>query len=179
MSHYTECACRRGDYDKDKFNSCYACYQERHDGYDECIWCGAWHSPIFNTCYKCRAIPGRDDAATEVRRMVITRDHFECRYCGDDENLQVDHIMPCARGGTADPWNLQTLCAPCNRHKGSEWSDYGRHAKARNESVEAYYTYLWDYLTELEKYWLNLEVIEWLGYSPRGTINLAKNGDAS
>lgn len=49
-----------------------------------------------------------------------------CRVCQDNPlSLEVDHIVPIIRGGSGDPSNLQLLCLPCNRSKGSrdfeEW----------------------------------------------------------
>lgn len=40
-----------------------------------------------------------------------------CAACGETENLEVDHIVPIARGGSNDRNNLQCLCNPCNRKK--------------------------------------------------------------
>lgn len=43
--------------------------------------------------------------------------------------LHVDHIVPRARGGSDDPDNLQSLCAPCHSKKtASEDGGYGRKA---------------------------------------------------
>ena len=54
---------------------------------------------------------------SELRFAVLSRDGFRCRYCGrsaPDVVLQVDHIVPVARGGGDDPANLVTACAECN-----------------------------------------------------------------
>lgn len=40
-----------------------------------------------------------------------------CLWCGDTENLVLDHIMPIAAGGTCIRENAQTLCQPCNLWK--------------------------------------------------------------
>lgn len=72
--------------------------------------------------------------------------------------LHIDHIMPCAKGGTADPWNLQVLCGVCNISKGSDWLPYSRHAAAREGVIDAYATYLWDFLTGDEKDRLRIEL---------------------
>lgn len=50
----------------------------------------------------------------------MQRDGFKCRICGkspaNDPNitLHIDHIIPCAKGGTAEMENWQTLYSKCN-----------------------------------------------------------------
>ena len=52
------------------------------------------------------------------RREIYERDGYRCRYCGGYEGgLSLDHIMPWSRGGSDDPSNLATACAPCNTKK--------------------------------------------------------------
>ena len=53
----------------------------------------------------------------EVRQFVLNRDNFQCRSCGSREHLEVDHIIPLAKGGANDLSNLQTLCYKCNQKK--------------------------------------------------------------
>lgn len=58
-----------------------------------------------------------------LRFRVMQRDKFKCRICGASPAtdptiiLHIDHIVPCAKGGTADFENLQTLCSKCNLGK--------------------------------------------------------------
>lgn len=208
------CQCGRGNYCYNDYSSCYDCFLDRRAEYIACIYCESWHSPDFDTCFKCRP-QGRDEAAMDLKRVILTRDSFRCRYCGaregelqadprlirpkcppdclaehnhrhpckpkcgrhhkhrregDRENceawcstphshlikdddgirpakLHVDHIRPCAKDGTADPWNLQTLCGVCNISKGGDWWEGSRHWWARRRIMAAYLTYLWDFLT--------------------------------
>lgn len=59
-----------------------------------------------------------------VREYVFRRDNYRCRACGCSHNetaLQVDHIIPLARGGSNDMSNLQTLCQSCNGSKGAKF----------------------------------------------------------
>lgn len=37
----------------------------------------------------------------------------------DPDDLTVDHIIPRSKGGCSCPLNLQLMCSPCNREKGS------------------------------------------------------------
>jgi 5-methylcytosine-specific restriction endonuclease McrA len=39
--------------------------------------------------------------------------------CGSDFDIQYDHVIPVARGGSNEVDNLQILCATCNRKKGT------------------------------------------------------------
>lgn len=61
------------------------------------------------------AIPKR------LRFKVMRRDQYRCRLCGmardDGVKLEVDHIVPVAKGGRTDERNLWTLCQPCNSGK--------------------------------------------------------------
>lgn len=160
----TTCDCGRGSYDDEHYSSCYECFLDRRSEYSDCIFCGSWHSPAFNTCFKCRAIsPAREEAARDLKLVILTRDHWRCCYCdADDKPLQIDHVKPCAAGGTPDPWNLQALCADCNRNKGRTWYETGFHAQRSAALVEAYATYLYPYLSPDERERLHLEVDQML-----------------
>ena len=54
------------------------------------------------------------------KERVFQRDGRICRYCGNDENLQIDHIISRKNGGTHDLENLQVLCRDCNLRKSSK-----------------------------------------------------------
>ena len=54
------------------------------------------------------------------KERVFQRDGRICRYCGSDENLQIDHIISRKNGGTHDMENLQVLCRDCNLRKSSK-----------------------------------------------------------
>ena len=62
----------------------------------------------------------------KLRSQILERDAFTCRICGNSTNnepnllLEVDHIIPLAKGGITSEDNLQTLCWKCNRRKGSK-----------------------------------------------------------
>jgi hypothetical protein len=208
-----ECECGRGTYCADEYSSCYLCFLDRRADLIACIFCDKWHSPEFDTCYECRP-QGRDEAAQDLKRVILARDSFRCRYCStgegdpqldprlvrpkcppscatehnhrwpckpdcgkrhrcrtaedprtckpgcyaehnhlikDDDGirparLHIDHIRPCAKDGTADPWNLQILCGVCNIAKGSDWIPGSRHDRARRLVMAAYLTYLWPFL---------------------------------
>jgi 5-methylcytosine-specific restriction endonuclease McrA len=59
----------------------------------------------------------RDVIPDDVKQLVWLRDGGRCRQCGVQAELQFDHIIPVAMGGSSNPENLQILCGPCNRRK--------------------------------------------------------------
>lgn len=53
----------------------------------------------------------------KTRLRILNRDGYICRQCGNYGDT-VDHIIPKAKGGTDDDWNLATLCRKHNSEKG-------------------------------------------------------------
>lgn len=56
-----------------------------------------------------------------LRARIIARDQYTCQLCFRvcmDYDLDCDHIVPKAEGGTDDPSNLRTLCRPCHVKRG-------------------------------------------------------------
>lgn len=56
----------------------------------------------------------------KIRFEVFKRDEFTCTYCGQKPPavvLEVDHVIPVARGGQDAIENLTTSCFDCNRGK--------------------------------------------------------------
>jgi 5-methylcytosine-specific restriction endonuclease McrA len=41
-----------------------------------------------------------------------------CVYCGSDQDLGIDHVVPYGSGGSTLPFNLVIACATCNASKG-------------------------------------------------------------
>ena len=54
----------------------------------------------------------------DVVGLVYMRYGGKCCECGTTKNLQLDHIIPFAKGGSSEPENLQLLCKECNQKKG-------------------------------------------------------------
>lgn len=57
-----------------------------------------------------------------VRSIVLSRDKYQCVYCGGRRHLQMDHIVPWSAGGTDTVDNLRTLCGPCNEKRSNKVS---------------------------------------------------------
>ena len=87
-------------------------------------------------CATGRAIP------TAVKRAVWRRDRGRCTYvdhasgrrCGSQHLLQVDHVVPYAQGGAAEPNNLRLLCAAHHRHRHAS-AGFGRPREDRQAPV--------------------------------------------
>ena len=87
-----------------------------------------------------RIVPGSVRAAVVTRLGVEPGEqaHVLCHYCGfwghvtwfftrrsrygwpATRNLEWDHVIPLARGGTNDADNIVLACRNCNRSKGSK-----------------------------------------------------------
>ena len=47
----------------------------------------------------------------KIRKRIYRRDKFRCVICHSRIDLEIDHILPISRGGSADDEkNLQLLC---------------------------------------------------------------------
>lgn len=55
--------------------------------------------------------------STKTKNIVWQRDHGRCVQCGSNQNLEFDHIIPVAKGGSNTARNIQLLCERCNRKK--------------------------------------------------------------
>ncbi|RWR53330.1 HNH endonuclease [Sinirhodobacter huangdaonensis] len=54
-----------------------------------------------------------------LRQVILERDGWKCRCCGDRRRLEIDHIQPVRlRPDLAfEPRNLQALCPRCHTKK--------------------------------------------------------------
>lgn len=53
-----------------------------------------------------------------VRKIIIKRDGYVCRYCGallTKQTHTIDHIIPASKGGSEHPNNLAMCCGWCNK----------------------------------------------------------------
>ena len=89
-----------------------------------------------------RGVTGRAIPAA-VKREVWRRDRGRCRYvdrtsgrrCGSQHLLQIDHVVPYASGGAAEPNNLRLLCAAHHRYR-HVGAGFGRPGEDRHAPVD-------------------------------------------
>ena len=63
----------------------------------------------------------KDRINRKLRNEVLNKYNYQCFFCGDRNNLAVDHIKPEALKGKAILENLQILCRSCNSKKGIKY----------------------------------------------------------
>ena len=51
---------------------------------------------------------------------MFLRDKFSCQYCGSNEELTFDHLLPRSKGGETNWDNVVTACSACNVKKGGK-----------------------------------------------------------
>ncbi|MCD1260159.1 HNH endonuclease [Paenibacillus athensensis] len=52
----------------------------------------------------------------EFRRLILERDQYICRFCGQYGDT-IDHMLPRAKGGHTTPDNCVCACHSCNQSK--------------------------------------------------------------
>jgi hypothetical protein len=58
------------------------------------------------------------DAKRMWRRQIKEMWNYECAYCGSNEELTIDHIIPIHHGGMNNTQNVLCSCKRCNSDKG-------------------------------------------------------------
>ncbi|PHR61597.1 MAG: HNH endonuclease [Robiginitomaculum sp.] len=53
-----------------------------------------------------------------TRFNLFLRDGFQCAYCGCENELTFDHVIPRRLGGVTSWQNIVAACSPCNFKKG-------------------------------------------------------------
>jgi 5-methylcytosine-specific restriction endonuclease McrA len=60
------------------------------------------------------------DLTTEQWQTILEIHNFQCKYCGADGKLTMDHVTPISRGGQHTASNIVPACQPCNSRKGAK-----------------------------------------------------------
>lgn len=56
----------------------------------------------------------------KTKMRVVRRDNYTCQHCGKhlkDQEVEFDHIIPLAKGGSSEEHNIRLTCFDCNRDK--------------------------------------------------------------
>jgi len=91
-----------------------AVLEEAHDRY---VHVGL-HLPCVIRLRQYRRLPTR--IQTLSRKNILIRDGYMCQYCGAkllSGQLELEHVVPRARGGLSTWENLVAACRPCNAKK--------------------------------------------------------------
>lgn len=60
------------------------------------------------------------------RQRIFLRDNYTCQHCfRPTVDLECDHIVNLAQGGSDDDSNLQSLCVPCHKIKTAKEARFG------------------------------------------------------
>jgi hypothetical protein len=73
----------------------------------------------------------------EIRVQIFRRDDFTCVYCSTRKELtqlEVDHLVPIAKGGTNEFGNLVTACSDCNSQKRARLLKDWRRLRVREDA---------------------------------------------
>jgi 5-methylcytosine-specific restriction endonuclease McrA len=104
-------------------------------------------------------------AGYEVREYLLEKGDRRCAYCGTTGvPLQVEHLVPRARGGSNRVSNLTLACEPCNQKKGNRTAaEFGfphlmAQAKAPLKDAAAVNSVRWALFHGLSAFGLPLEV---------------------
>ena len=55
------------------------------------------------------------------RQHIKEQWNHQCAYCGSEDNLTIDHIVPQSKGGMDFTKNVVCCCHDCNQSKGHEY----------------------------------------------------------
>jgi len=79
---------------------------------------GPLHSPkeyLFNL-----HVTSSGEAKRMWRQNIKEEWGHQCAYCGSEENLTIDHIVPQSKGGADVTKNVVCCCHHCNQSKGRD-----------------------------------------------------------
>ena len=71
-----------------------------------------------NRKYKYRSLNKDSNFKIEDWRKLLSGFDNKCAYCGSENDMSIDHIIPISKEGTSHIYNLLPACRQCNRKKG-------------------------------------------------------------
>lgn len=104
----------------------------------------------------------------EVREYLLEKWKRKCAYCGNKTGrLEIDHIIPKAKGGTDKVSNLVLACLKCNQKKGNRTATEFGHPEIQKKAKEslkatAFMNVLrWQLVNELDCGWTYGYITRW------------------
>lgn len=65
------------------------------------------------------------EAKRKWKQSIKEHWNYECAYCGNKQDLTLDHIIPRSKGGADKITNVVCACKECNESKGQQfWSSW-------------------------------------------------------
>lgn len=87
------------------------------------------------------------------RQNLYKRDGYKCVYCGQRDNLTLDHVIPRSKGGR-DSWhNLVTACQRCNTEKGDRTPEEAEMTMSHRPFRPSFIMYLRDFNGKVADSW--------------------------
>lgn len=88
------------------------------------------------------------------RQNVFRRDGNKCVYCGNRDDLTLDHVYPKSKGGKTNWDNLVTACRRCNSRKGDFSPEEVGLKLPRKPYKPSFIMFLRDFSGSLEESWM-------------------------
>lgn len=64
---------------------------------------------------------GEIEWSSSIREWIHERENLDqCIYCGREDELTIEHMIPLSRGGSDHPDNAVMICSGCNSAKGDK-----------------------------------------------------------
>jgi len=68
---------------------------------------------------------GRHRLSFAAMMRIVRRDNYRCQHCQkklQDNEVEFDHIIPIAKGGSSEEHNIRLTCFDCNRDKSDAYT---------------------------------------------------------
>lgn len=68
---------------------------------------------------------GRHRLSFATMMRIVRRDDYRCQHCQkhlEDNEVEFDHIIPVAKGGSSEEHNIRLTCFDCNRDKSDSYT---------------------------------------------------------
>jgi 5-methylcytosine-specific restriction endonuclease McrA len=89
-----------------------------------------------------------------TRHNIFKRDQNRCQYCGTNEHLTLDHVIPKSRGGKTTWENLATACKRCNSKKGDQTPEEAGFMLRRKPFRPSFIMFIRDFSGTMDPEWL-------------------------